>query len=270
MIPKPHYLGPEYASRFQDRSVVEVYHLREPYPEEVFAILENLITDEPRTVLDIGCGPGNIARRLVHLVERVDAVDMSLPMIEKGRSLPDGDHPNLNWMHGRVEDIALHPPYALVTAGQSMHWMEWDTVFPRFREVLAPNGYVALVDARVIPLPRDDDLRKIIKRFSTNPAYQPVDLIKELEMRGLFQKLGEKQTSPLPFVQSIDDSVESFHARSSLSREYMTQEGAAAFDAEVRALLSKYCTEGRIKMQVVGKVIWGKVPNTKNVRGERI
>jgi len=258
MIPKPHYLGPEFSSRFQDRSVVEAYHLRVPYPDEVFAILADLITDEPHTVLDVGSGPGNIARSLVNLVDRVDAVDISLPMIEKGRSLPDGNHPNLNWIHGRVEDVDLHPPYALVTAGQSLHWMDWDIVFPRFHAVLTPKGYVTAVNANALPTPWSEELSKLIKRYSTNPYYQPIDLMKELETRGLYQHQGEKQTAPVPFTQSIDGYLESFHAMSSLSRDHMGEEMASAFDEQLRNVVSSFAKGELLEFQIVGSVTWGR------------
>jgi len=255
---RPPYLGPEFSTRFRDRSVVDAYHLRPPYPEEVFDILVDLITDEPRTVLDVGCGSGDIARRLVHRVERVDAVDFSQPMIEKGKHLPNGDHPNLNWIYGPVEEVSLFPPYALVTAGQSLHWMEWDLVLPRFRAVLIPGGYLAIVNAVVMPTPWDEDETRVIRRFSTNPNYQPMDLIEELEGRGLFQQCGEKETAPIEFVQSLEDYIESFHARSSLSRGHMTKEAADAFDDELKNVVSRYCVEGKVELQIVGTVVWGR------------
>ena len=46
-------------------------------------------------------------------------------------------------------------------------------------------------------------------------------MLAEFERHGLFQKVGEKATSPVPFVQSIDDYIESYHARSGFSRERM-------------------------------------------------
>ena len=60
------------------------YHLRPAYPPETFALLNELIVDELRVVLDVGCGPGNVARPMAEYVERVDAVDISLPMLVRG------------------------------------------------------------------------------------------------------------------------------------------------------------------------------------------
>lgn len=44
------------AGTFQYEAVAEAYQHRPPYPDEVFDRLAALITDEPRTVLDIGAG----------------------------------------------------------------------------------------------------------------------------------------------------------------------------------------------------------------------
>lgn len=60
-IPKPKHLGPEYADQFKDQSVADAYVNYPPYSDEVFEVLDDLIQDEPRIVLDIGCGTGGAA-----------------------------------------------------------------------------------------------------------------------------------------------------------------------------------------------------------------
>jgi predicted TPR repeat methyltransferase len=95
MIQKPKHLATEYAEQFKDLSMVEAYRYRPPYPAEVFDILAGLVHGDTRRVLDVGCGTGYIARNFVERVERLDAVDFSLHMIEKGKSLPNGDNPRL-------------------------------------------------------------------------------------------------------------------------------------------------------------------------------
>jgi len=258
MQPKPDFLGPLHAIRFQDQSVVDRYHLRPTCPPETFHILAGLITDEPRAVLDVGCGTGAIARNLLDFVERIDAIDISLPMMEKGKTLPGGNSPKIRWLHGRTEDIALAPPYALVTAGQSIHWMEWDIVMPRFQQALTPHGFLAILGPEQQPTLWDTLLQDIVTRYSTNQAYQPVDLIAEFEQRRLFQKVGEVYTQPAPFQQPLSDYIEAFHAKSSLSRDHMTREAAAAFDKAMLEMLAPYAQDGNVTVQVVGHVVWGK------------
>lgn len=72
---RPVHLTTEVAEGFQDEQVVAVYHQRPPYPAEAFTLLLELAAGGP--VLDLGCGPGDIARRIAPHVERVDAVDFS-------------------------------------------------------------------------------------------------------------------------------------------------------------------------------------------------
>ena len=268
MKPKPKHLGSEYAAQFKDRSIVEAYHHRPPYPPETFEILSNLITDEPKIVLDVGCGTGYIARNLIGFVERIDAVDFSQHMIEKAKSLPRGDLSYINWICGSVEEVPLHPPYALVTAGQSLHWMEWDVVLPRFKETLTPKGYLSIINYVFSSVPWDNKLRGIISRFSTNQDFQPYDLIEELESRGLFQKHGDKQTTPILFKQSIDEYVESFHSMNGFSRERMSKEMAEAFDAAVKEMVLEYCPGEELELQITAEIVWGMPQNLlENNRG---
>lgn len=205
---------------------------------------------------DIGCGTGNIARRLVTGVDRLDAVDVSRPMIEHGKRLPQGDHPRLRWLHGRAEDVALDPPYALVTAGESLHWMDWEIVLPRCRRLLTPGGYPAIVEHDTVP-DSWSTLAEIVPRYRTDGGYQPFDMIAHLEQHGLFEPVGERRFGPVPFRQSIADRIESFHSRSGFSRERMGPDRAAAFDREAREILLRSSGDGMLSLPVVGSVVWG-------------
>ena len=269
MSAKPDYLRPARAAVFQDAGVIEAYPQRPPYPAEIFAILRELMGNASGTkhaILDVGCGTGDLARNLVSDTVRVDALDWSRGMLAKGQTLPGGAHPNLRWIHGRAEEATWYPLYDLVTAGETLHWMDWEVVLPRFRAALKPHGFLAVVWRKTPPTIWHDALQKLIVRFSTNPDYKPVDLFAELRQRGLFEQLGERHTAPVPFTQSIGDYIESFHSMSSFSRQRMGQANAAAFDSELKALVSGVCTDGQVVLPIEGGVVWG-IP--KAVNGEQ-
>lgn len=260
MQPKPEQFSRSFAEAFKDSQVVDAYRYRPAYPDEVFDILAGLIVDEPCAVLDVGAGSGDIARRLVERVERVervDAVDFSQNMIGRGRQLPNGDHPHLHWIYGKVEEVPLTPPYALITAGSSIHWMDWPVAFPRFRSLLTPNGLLALVYRRALPMPWDAELRQLRAQYSTRERHRGAHVVEELESRGFFTRQGEKETTPVPFFQSVDNFIEGLHSRSSFSWERMGQQKALAFDQQVRALLLQHQSDGMLPFQVVGTVTWG-------------
>lgn len=42
--------------------------------------------------------------------------------------------------------MPLGPPYGLVTAGSSLHWMDWEVVLPRIGRLLSPEGCLAIVN----------------------------------------------------------------------------------------------------------------------------
>src|SRR5260370_25237043 len=94
----PFLQGAHNAGGFQDQSVVDRYHLRPAYPPETFTILGEVMLDEQRAVLDVGCGTGNVARPLAEYVEHIDAIDLSLPMLERAKTLPGGDSPKIRWL----------------------------------------------------------------------------------------------------------------------------------------------------------------------------
>jgi len=245
------------ARAFHDPDVVAAYRYRPPYPEEVFDILTDLITVVPRRVLDVGCGSGEIARYLVRRVEHVDAVDFSLAMIETGKRLPGGNDPRLRWLCGAVEDTPLDPPYALITAGASLHWMAWPIVFPRFQSALARGGYLAIVEERITP---DvwSALGDLIPRYRVDAYREPArPMMEEVQQRRLFHAVGERVTAKVPVVQSIDAYIASYHSRVGFARERMGEERAAAFDQEARRLLLASHPNGSITLKVAARVVWG-------------
>jgi SAM-dependent methyltransferase len=253
----PHERAAADASAFQEPGVVAAYGRRPPYPASLFPILTGLIAPESRRVLDIGCGTGELARPLVARVEGVDAIDLSLAMIEAGRRLPNGDHPRLRWRHGRAEEAPLDPPYGLVTAGASLHWMDWGIVLPRLRAALVPGGFLAIVVGEVVPGPWSL-LGEIVARYRTDSyREQPRDLVSELVHRRIFRVVGSATTDAISFEQSVEDCIESYHSRPGFARERLGSARAAAFDHEARQhLLGRY-GDGWIRLQVAASVVWG-------------
>ena len=257
---RPRQYWDDYASRFKNRSLAEVYELRPPYPDETYKILLSLLGESPGRILDVGCGPGKIARALVDHVNGIDAVDFSEEMIRVGKSLVNGDHLNLRWINGPVEEVQLYPPYSMVTAGASIHWMEWDVVFPRFKEMLTTDGYLVIIDGDCpVGSPWHEAELSLIRKYSTSRHYERIDLIQELVDRGHLYLIGDKRTTPVSFSQSLRDYVQSFHSRQSMSKEHMGEENVRTFDAELSHVLSDFVDDkGFLTFQLEARVTWGR------------
>jgi SAM-dependent methyltransferase len=248
------------AQAFGFPGVASTYRHRPPYPDVVFDVLTGLITDAPSVVLDLGAGEGALARPLAARVDQVDAVDISAAMIEEGRRRPGGDAHNLRWIVGGAETAPLGGPYALVTAGASMHWMRWPETFARLAAVMTEGAFLALVGHWHENPPWADDLNEVIARHSRSPDYDPsFRLVDALAATGLFAPVGQAVTDPVPFRQRTVDYVEYLHSTSSLAREWMTPEEAAAFDRAATEVIAPHQVDGWLDFTVVAEVTWGAV-----------
>ncbi len=254
--PKPVHLGPQYAAQFQDAAIVAAYPARPPYPTEVYDLLTSLLV-APGNALDIGCGTGDIARSLARRVAQVDAIDISERMIAAGRSLSNGDAPNLQWQVSPIESAELANTYGLIVAGESLHWMDWEVTLPRLASALAPGASLVIVERDAQLSPWSEHLLKLITRYSTNRDFRPYDIVDELQQRGLFDLRGQAQTQPEPFVQSVEAYVESIHSRNGFSRDRMRPVDAAAFDAVVVDLLTPYAQDGQVELHIAARLRWG-------------
>ena len=258
MTARPAQWGPQHASAFDDSEVARRYSARPPYARDAITFLRGLIDPSSYVVLDLGTGTGKIARELAPTVARVDAVDMSAPMLAEGKRLADSGA--IRWIHARVEDADLVGPYGLATAGASLHWMEWDVVLPRFGTWLAPESYLAIVEDITLANPWDAEVGPVLARYSMNKDFQPYNMLtiaQELERRGLFQQVGMRTTDPAPFQQTAAGWVESWHARNGFSRDRMGPTAARECDDRLMAIIDRHCPTGVVEQRTMGRVIWG-------------
>lgn len=262
VIEKPRFRGREHATTFQEASVVDVYGYRPPYPDAVFGRLAELVDPAVDALLDVGTGPGDVARPMAEHVGRVDAVDFSGRMLDRARSLPGGDRPNIRWIESDVETAELAPPYGLITAAACLHWFDLNVVMPRFADLLSPDGYLAIVE-RSFDVGVEDG--EIIGLFSTNQDYEPWDCVKAVVDAGLFEPVGTEAVGTIDWCPTVDAFLNCRHSQNGLSRDRMGADASDAYDREVRALVERQVAAGTLRLdgnRLVGTstctVVWGK------------
>jgi SAM-dependent methyltransferase len=159
--PKPEHLSAEYAAQFSDPSVARAYYTRPKNPTEVFEILETLMPQRPRAVLELGCGTGDLSFELARRVDHLDAVEPSRAMLAEARKRSGADRPNLHWHLASAEEFQIERTYSLVCAGESLHWMEWEIVFPKVATALAGSGVLAIAN-RELECPWNKEILELI------------------------------------------------------------------------------------------------------------
>ena len=258
MDEKPEGWSDRYGAWFEERSVANRYPLRPAYPPETFELLASLIVDSPRMVLDAGCGPGDIGRTLAPRVDGVDMVDRSEAMLAEGRRL-SGDLANVRWIRAPIEEAPLAPPYALIVAGESIHWFDWERAIPLFARSLSAHGMLALVYRNWL---RSDALRErlapVYARHGANPDFTPLDPVAELERRGLFARVGEHRTAPASWTPTLQEMIDCHHSQNGFVLEKMHDPDA--FDREVSDAVEELvpACDGRVQLDVTATITWGR------------
>ena len=74
------------------------------------------------------------------------------------------------------------PPYVLLTAGNSLHWMDWHALMPRMAGSFAPGGVLAIIETELGSTSWESSLRALIGAYQD---FKPHNLTDELQKRRL-------------------------------------------------------------------------------------
>jgi trans-aconitate 2-methyltransferase len=103
-------------------------------------VLDRLVLDGDETVLDAGCGTGNVTRALLERLPRgrVIAVDAAPSMVEQARELLP---PGTDVRQADLLELTLAEPVDAVLSTATFHWiLDHDRLFARLHAVLKPRG----------------------------------------------------------------------------------------------------------------------------------
>jgi SAM-dependent methyltransferase len=119
--------------------------VRPTYPD---ALVDQLMADRPRTVLDVGCGTGIAARLFTARGCRVLGLEPDARMASVARA-----H-GLETEGGQFEQWdAASRQFDLVIAGQAWHWVDPHRGAVKAAEVLRPGGCIGLFWNQAYPKP---------------------------------------------------------------------------------------------------------------------
>jgi trans-aconitate methyltransferase len=252
MRPKPEHLASKYGEQWQDRSMATAYRHRLPYQESLFDVLQGLAERGP--VLEIGAGTGHATVQLARRFPRVHAIEPSAEMLAVATQ---HTLPNVTWTQSTFEEATLSPPYTLAVAAESLHWTDWAVSLPKIADALAAGASLAILGRGTAIAAWQDELVRVIQRYSTNRDYRPYDIIDELASRNLFRVTGSLCTRGETVFQPLDDYIESFHSRNGFSRERMSPTDCESFDSEVRRIVTPHLISARVPVTTYSTLHWG-------------
>jgi len=109
-------------------------------------LLARLPIEAPQTVVDLGCGTGNVAQILAARWPRarIVGVDNSAAMLAVAIAATEGATQH-EWVEADLADWAPKDPVAVVFSNAALHWHDdHATLFPRIFGWVAPGGMLAI------------------------------------------------------------------------------------------------------------------------------
>lgn len=120
-------------------------------------LIDRINPVEPKTIIDIGCGPGNSTQVLGRRWPKAEitGLDSSVAMIKKAKQ----DYPHQEWIVADALTYASEIKYDIVFSNAAIQWISnHEDLLKRFYGMLSDDGLVAIQ----IPLFWDMPLGKII------------------------------------------------------------------------------------------------------------
>lgn len=177
-----HVLGMEdlHYGYWTDDVPLDLRHL----PEAQARYTEALIADIPagvRTILDVGMGAGNTARKLVDRGYRVDGVSPNAYLTAAARQLL-GDAVTI--FESRFEDVETERRYDLILFSESFLFMDPDAALAKAAALLYEGGHVLICDIFRIPADGKSPIGggKELATFRAVMARFPFDQIRETDI----------------------------------------------------------------------------------------
>jgi len=246
-------------AEFEDEDVVAAYVHRPDYPAALHARLVKLAPGRARLV-DLGCGPGKLARALAPHFDEVIAVDPSAAMLRLGQSLDGGRHRNIHWLRSRAEDVGFERPVGLVVAGASLHWMDPAVLFPRLAEAMTPDAVLAVVDGDApTAAPWTEAYQAVIVDWveRLGDTWNGAAHRERMARHDPWFDVQGREAFTVQVRQPLETLIACQHSRATWARSKMGPL-AEAFDADLRAALAPWAEDGVMTFEVGSSVVWGR------------
>jgi len=157
-------------------------------------LVERIGATDPRDVVDLGCGPGNLTRLLIAKWPGagIRGVDSSAEMIDRAQALAVPGR--LKFEIGDIRDWVPDRPVDVLISNAALHWIaDHRALIPRLAQHVAPDGWLAFQ----VPGNHDQPAHRLLRDLAERPRWQPV-----LAAAGF--QLSQLQRLPMPAADYLE------------------------------------------------------------------
>lgn len=241
---------------------------RPMYPYEVIQYLTStFLLNGKGTLLDVGCGPGQMAIRLSGSFENVIGVDKEKEMIEEAKRLADPKS-NITWHHCDIDSFLrrLKCPIKLVTLAKSFHWLDRTAFLENIFPFIEEDGGIAIIDDYDSDYSLEDwqiVFQEVVtkwygdnRRAGTSTYSHPLQSHKKVIQHSRFQS-ESFECLPVTYKWS-PESIIGHHYSLSYGLKQFLQGHSDEFEADVRQTLAKINPSGEFLERRVTKIEIGR------------
>jgi len=210
-----------------------------------FDLTARIAVDEPRAVVDLGCGPGQLTATLVDRwpSARVIGIDSSAGMLAAAQQYAG---PRLEFVQRDIRDYAPTEPADVIVSNAALQWVDGHrSLLPRLIEALTPDGWLAFQ----VPGNQTSPSHALLHELSQDPRFvrwtggidrrimpPAADYLADLSKLGLAVDAWETTyLHVLPGEDPVFDWISATGARPYL--EALPNEQREVFVSEYKALL---------------------------------
>lgn len=255
-------------------TTVEFYRFREPYPRAFFEqVAEQLALTRDARMLDVGCGPGNLAIGFAPFVGTCTAIDQEPEMLHAARQAAEQAGVNVEFRQVAIQGFdAPQSAYDFVTVGRALHWFPPGPTLAVFERIVAAGGHIALCGSRQAESAPNDwaaaykQVRDAWSSDHDESRYHP-DL--------------DKWFAPSRFRRVKDIVIEHRHLITvdelilralsfSTTSPAVIGEKRPQFEAELKLALEPFASNGQIEEKLKVKATVFELPASSGEQTERI
>jgi SAM-dependent methyltransferase len=217
-------------------------------PRLIARVVELCSLGAAHRVLDLGCGPGQLAAAFAPFCAEVLGIDPEPEMLRLARQ---NARPNASWLEGSSYDLGPDiGKFRLVVMGRSFHWMDRVDTLRRLDEIVEPGGAVALFKDSHPDLPENamrQQFRALLDAYAPAGDYRGPRAAgwvphASLLLDSVFSMLEEISVIERR-AATVDMLVDRAFSMSTTSRSRLGDR-AAALEADIRALGARLAPTG--------------------------